>query len=133
MFGAYRGGSITINQLRSVYERAVQNVRNGKYLSIGPTFEAACQGSAPVELRLESVDTPRPLRGDIVVFGDASRHACIATGKVVPRTTGNVAQVEHEVISLWIGNRGRVERTTIEALAKGALGRPILFWSAKWG
>jgi hypothetical protein len=130
MFGAYRGGVITVDQLRAIYQRAVQNVRDGTYRSVGQTFEVACRAGAPVEFRLGSPDTPLPLRGDIVVFNNAPVHACIATGNVVQNSITGAD--EHEVISLWTPNGGHVERTTIETLARRTIERPILFWSARW-
>jgi hypothetical protein len=130
MYGAYRAGVINEARLRAIYVRAVENVRNGTYASVGQTFEEATRASSPVTYREGAPDTPRPIRGDIVVFRSAPVHACIATGNVVRNSTTGAQ--ECEVISLWTPNGRRVERTTIEALARSTPDRPILFWSARW-
>lgn len=130
MYGAYQAGMISEGQLRAVYQRAVENVRDGTYRSVGETFEEVTRASSPVTYQIGNADSPLPLRGDIVVLQSAPVHACIATGNTVTNpTTG--AQ-ECQVVSLWTPNGRRVEQTTIEALDRLAGARPILFWSARW-
>ncbi|MBP8809889.1 MAG: DUF4157 domain-containing protein [Kofleriaceae bacterium] len=130
MFGAFQAGVVSEQRLRQIYQLAVQRVRDGTHFSVGLTFEDQCRGSNPVTYRLGDPNSPRPLRGDIVVFENAPNHACIATGNtVVDQLTGDT---HAEVISLWTPNNRHVERTTIEALAQVSDGRPILFWSARW-
>lgn len=130
MFGAFQAGVVSEQHLRQIYQLAVQRVRDGTHFSVGLTFEDQCRGSNPVTYRLGDPNSPRPLRGDIVVFENAPNHACIATGTtVVDQLTGDT---HAEVISLWTPNNRHVERTTIEALAQVSNGRPILFWSARW-
>jgi hypothetical protein len=137
-FGAYQAGVISEDQLRAIYKKGVENVRNRVFRSFGPTFELATQGSTPETFVTKedqhplaggAVDSPIPLRGDIVVFQSALEHACIATGRVVKNKDGDN---EHEVASLWMPNGGKAERTTIETLAGAATKRPIMFWSARW-
>ena len=130
MFGAFRAGVVTEQRLRAIYTLARQNVQNGVFQSVGQTFETECRGSQPVTYQLGSATTPRPLRGDIVVYENAPNHACIATGTTIVNQISG--QTESEVISLWTPNNRHVERTTIEALAQVSTGRPILFWSARW-
>jgi hypothetical protein len=136
-FGAYQAGVISEGQLRAIYKRGVENIRNGVFKSFGPTFEQATRGSAPETFVVREeqhplagdVDNPIPLRGDIVVFQSALEHACIATGKLVKNADGDN---EHQVASLWQPNKGEAERTTIETLARYPTKRPIMFWSARW-
>jgi hypothetical protein len=130
MFGAYQAGVVSEARLRQIYQLAVKNVKDGKYFSVGLTFEEVTKASAPVTFRLGDAASPLPLRGDIVVFENAPNHACISTGNVTHNATTGVE--EHEVISLWTPSGRKVERTTIEALATVSTGRPILFWSTKW-
>lgn len=130
MYGAFRAGVMSEAQMRAVYARAIASVRSGACTRVGQTFEEATRASAPVRYQEGRADSPRPLRGDIVVFQSATVHACIATGNVV-RNSATGAE-ECEVISLWTLNGRRVERTTIEALARSATDRPIRFWSSRW-
>ncbi|MEZ4403095.1 MAG: DUF4157 domain-containing protein [Kofleriaceae bacterium] len=130
MFGAYRAGVVSETRLRAIYQLAVENVRNRVFGSVGLTFEQECRSGSPITYRLGDATSPRPLRGDIVVFENAPNHACIATGNMV--TDAISGQQHAEVISLWTPSNRHVERTTIEALARVSTGRPILFWSARW-
>jgi hypothetical protein len=130
LYGAFRAGVTSEAQLRAGYARAVAGVRSGACTRVGQTFEEATRASAPVRYHEGRADSPRPLRGDIVVFQSATVHACIATGSVVRNSATGVE--ECEVISLWTLNGRRVERTTIEALARSATDRPIRFWSSRW-
>lgn len=129
MFGAFQAGVVTEARLRTIYELAAKNVRDGKYFSVGLTFEEVTKASDPVTFKLGDATTPKPLRGDIVVFKDAPTHACIATGVV---TKNGLGEDQHEVISLWVPSGKKVERTSIEALSLVSTARPILFWSTKW-
>ena len=67
-------------------------------------------------------DSPRPLRGDIVIFNTLAEHVAVATGDRV----GSKA----EVMSLWTQNSRHVYTTTIEDLMSP--GARIRFFSPKW-
>ncbi len=130
MFGAYQAGAISLQKLKAVYAKAVENVKNNVYPSVGNTFEETTKASSTLTFDLGNANSPVPLRGDIVVFKSAPVHACISTGKVVKNAATGAD--EHEVMSLWTPNGKKVERTTIEKLALLTTDRPILFWTAKW-
>jgi hypothetical protein len=130
MYGAFKAGIVTEAELKATYALAVQNVKDGKYFSVGLTFEEVTKASAPITYNIGDKDSPRPLRGDIVVLENAPTHACIATGKMIKNPV--TGKDEAQVISLWTPNGKKVESTTIEKLDQQANARPILFWSAKW-
>ncbi|MCB9230786.1 MAG: hypothetical protein H6581_03950 [Bacteroidia bacterium] len=143
MYGAYRAGYVTVSRLRQIYLTAnssfvtrynhiVDQVRNHgadpnsfTFPSFGDTFESEIRASSEYIFDPSNSNSPSPLPGDIVIFNRAAGHAAISTGTV--NSNG-----QHEIMSLWTQNRGRIVRTTIEALLADGAGTPVKFWSARW-
>jgi hypothetical protein len=126
MFSAFRAGITTEARMRDIYTKgqAADKARSG--LAFPETIEAELRGSKEYVFDPRNAATPRPLRGDIVIFGTAAGHVAMATGKL---SGGEV-----EIISHWgpPHNNPKVETTTVEELQrKGATGT-IKFWSPSW-
>jgi hypothetical protein len=132
LFGAYRGGFLTFARIQSIYQLAVDNVRNGVTTLVGDTVETELRRGSENILNLNSSSSPEPLPGDMVIFNRAATHAAISLG------TKNAAG-QHQVLSLWNEPNAisHVQRTTIEELvtaatAGGSSPTPVRFWSANW-
>ncbi len=129
MFSAYQQGFVSKAALTTLYTDFNTNMTNsgGDVPGTFATMERAIQGSTPQPYVSGDPDSARPLTGDIVIFGGGMyQHVAIATGNMV--TQGRNQHVE--IMSLWTQNRGRVVRTTIEALNPG--GNAIRFFSPAW-
>jgi len=126
MFSAFRAGVTTEAKMRDIYTKGQAEDAKRGGLAFPETIEAELRGSKEYVYDPKKADTPRPLRGDIVIFGTAAGHVAMATGKM---SGGEV-----EIISHWEPPHGdtKVEKTTIEELQrKGAKGT-IKFWSPIW-
>jgi hypothetical protein len=127
MFSAFRARITSEARMRDIYTKgqAADKARGG--LAFPETIEAELQGSNKEYVFDPRVaGTPRPLRGDIVIFGSAAGHVALATGKL---SGGEV-----EIISHWgpPHNNPRVETTTVEELQRRGAQGTIKFWSPSW-
>ena len=126
MFSAFRAGITSEARMRDIYTKgqAADKVRGG--YAFPDTIEAELRGSQEYVFDPRSSATPRPLRGDIVIFGTAAGHVALATGKL---SGGEV-----EIISHWgpPHHNPRVETTTVEELQRRGAAGTIKFWTASW-
>jgi len=125
MFSAFRAGQITEDRMREIYTKgqAADKARGG--YAFPETIEAELRSGAEYVYDPAKAGSPRPLRGDIVIFKTAAGHVALATGK----TVGG----EVEIISHWgpPHHNLKIETTTIEELLKSTTG-PVKFWSPRW-
>jgi hypothetical protein len=125
MFSAYRAGHLAEARMRDIYTKgqAEDKARGG--LAFPEVVEAELRASKEHIYDPAKAGSPRPLRGDIVIFDTAAGHVALATG----RTVGG----QIEIISHWgpPHNNPRVETTTIEDLLMSTSG-PVRFWSPRW-
>lgn len=127
MFSAFRAGITSEARMRDIYTKgqAADKARGG--LAFPDTIEAELRGSNKEYVFDPRIaGTPRPLRGDIVIFGSAAGHVALATGKL---SGGEV-----EIISHWgpPHHNPRVETTTVEELQRRGAQGTIKFWSPSW-
>ena len=128
LLGAFQGGFITFARIQQIYQRAVDNVRNGTASLVGDTVESELRARARENVfDATSPSTPEPLPGDIVIFKTAATHTVISLGT-------KTAAGEHEVLSLWNrpNNNFQTQKTTIEALRAAGSPGPVKFWSPTW-
>ena len=127
MFSSHTAGFISESRMKAIYKLGVANVKGGKAMSVGDTVESELRASNEYVFDYKNPNSPKPLRGDMIIFNRAAVHAAISTGKV------NAAG-EHEIISLWNydGKRPANEKTTIETLVKKGASTPVRFWSINW-
>lgn len=120
MFSAYLAGYTTKPRLTALYTTFAAGVSAD--VTAGVTaFETAVRRGPEQVYDPADPDTPRPVAGDLVVFGTVATHAAVATG--------NYPGGKVEVMSLWTQNARHVYRTTVEDL--GASG-PFRFFSPHW-
>lgn len=126
MFSAYRAGQLTEARMREIYTKgqAADKARGG--LAFPETVEAELRAGTEYVYDPAKAGSPRPLRGDVVIFQNAAGHVSLATGRLVG---GQV-----EIVSHWgpPHNNPKIETTTIEDLLKSGAGKPVKFWSPRW-
>ena len=127
LFSAYRAGVLSEAAMRGFYTRAkAQMTKSGDVMDFPRTLEQEMRGSAEQTYDPADKSTPRPLRGDLVIFKEAASHVALATGNLVG---GQV-----EVISHWPPPDGKhtVKTTTIEALLPATKVKVAKFWGPSW-
>ena len=99
---------------------------SGDVMEFPRTLERLMRSSNEQIYDPKDPQSPRPLRGDMVIFKEAATHVALATGT---RTGAGV-----EVISHWPPPDGdhHVKRTTIEALLTPLRLPTAKFWSPVW-
>ena len=127
LFSAYRDGAVSEKQMRDIYTAAKDAMtKSGDVMEFPRTIERLLRSSAEQIYDPKDPNSPRPLRGDIVIFKEAAGHVALATGQ---RTGAGV-----EVVSHWPPPDGsyHVKRTTIEALMATLKLPTAKFWSPMW-
>ncbi len=126
MFSAFRAGVTTEARLRDIYTKGQAEDKKRSGLAFPETVEAELRSGKENVFDPKDPATPRPLRGDIVIFGTAAGHVAMATGKIVGG--------EVEIISHWAPphSNPKVEKTTVEELQRKGAGGTIKFWSPSW-
>ncbi len=127
LFSAFRAGCMTEAQLRGLYTRARDAMAaSGDPMTFPRTLEASLRSTSEQIYDPTDSNSPRPLRGDLVIFQEAAGHVALATGR---RVGGRI-----EIISHWPPPDGdhHVKTTTIEALLPAVGVRVAKFWSPVW-
>lgn len=126
MFSAYRAGQLSEGRMREIYTKgqAADKARGG--LAFPETVEAELRSGSEYVYDPAKAGSPRPLRGDVVIFGTAAGHVALATGRLVGG--------EVEIISHWgpPHHNLKIETTTVEDLRRSGAGKPVKFWSPRW-
>jgi hypothetical protein len=127
LFSAFREGYLSEAQMRTMYTTAKKQMKDsGDVMEFPRTLERLMRSSNEQIYDPKSPTSPRPLRGDMVIFKEAASHVALATGT---RTGAGV-----EVVSHWPPPDGdhHVKRTTIEALLTPLKLPTAKFWSPVW-
>lgn len=127
LFSAFRTGSVSEAALRDLYTKAkTAMTTSGDPMQFPRTLEQLLRTSTQQTYDPAAKDSPRPLRGDLVIFKEAAGHVALATGRV---PGGRV-----EVISHWPPPDGKheVKTTTIEDLLPHVGAKVAKFWSPMW-
>lgn len=127
LFSAYRAGVLTEAAMKGFYTRAkAQMTKTKDVMDFPRTLEKELRGSAEQTYDPADKSSPRPLRGDLVIFKEAAAHVALATGKMVG---GQV-----EIVSHWPPPDGKhtVKTTTIEALLPEVGVKVAKFWGPSW-
>jgi len=120
MFSAYLQGYTTKPRLAAIYTTFAAGMAAD--LAAGVTaFETAIRRGPEQVYAPADPDTPRPVAGDLVIFGTVATHAAVATG--------NYPGGKVEVMSLWTQNARHTFRTTVEDLRASG---PFRFFSPHW-
>jgi len=127
LFSAYRVGALSEAALKGFYTRAkAQMAKTKDVMDFPRTLEKELRGSVVQTYDPADKDSPRPLRGDLVIFKEAASHVALATGRMVG---GQV-----EIVSHWPPPDGlhTVKTTTIEALLPATGVKVAKFWGPSW-
>jgi Domain of unknown function (DUF4157) len=121
MFSAYRAGFTTKPRMEALYRRFAADMAASGIAAGVAVFEAAVRRGPEQVYDPANPDSPRPVAGDLVIFGTVANHAAVATG--------NYPGGKVEVMSLWTQNARHVFRTTVEDLGTSG---PFRFFSPHW-
>ena len=113
--------------MRGIYTRARAAMSGpGGAMAFPRTLERELRSSQEYIYDPADPNTPRPLRGDLVIFKEAAAHVALATGRQVG---GGI-----EIVSHWPPPNGdhHVKLTTIEALLPKVGVQVAKFWSPIW-
>lgn len=127
LFSAFRAGYLDEARMRTMYTQARDAMTaSGDDMDFPRTLERLMRSTSEQVYDPANRTTPRPLRGDMVIFQEAASHVALATGRMVG---GRV-----EVVSHWPPPDGdhAVKRTTIEALLPAVGVSVAKFWSPVW-
>jgi hypothetical protein len=128
LFSAYREGVVSETRLRDIYTGARDAMTlSGDAMQFPRTLERRLRSSDEYVYDPANPDSPRPLRGDLIIFQEAANHVALATGR---RVNGRI-----EVVSHWPPPDGshNIKITTIEALLGSMQGVSVAkFWSPIW-
>ena len=127
LFSAYRAGHLGEATMRGIYTRAKAAMGgSGGAMAFPRTLERELRSSNEYIYNPADTNTPRPLRGDLVIFKEAAAHVALATGRQI---SGGI-----EIVSHWPPPDGdhHVKLTTIEALLPRVGVTVAKFWSPIW-
>jgi hypothetical protein len=127
LFSAFRAGHLSEATMRGIYTRSRAAMRGpGGAMAFPQTLERELRSGQEYIYDPANRNTPRPLRGDLVIFREAAAHVALATGRQVG---GRI-----EIVSHWPPPDGdhRVKLTTIEALLPQVGVQVAKFWSPIW-
>jgi len=120
MFSAYKLGYINWQHMHDAY---ADDVGGGQRLN--DYFRQQIRVGTERQFQPTVIGSPRPLRGDIVVFDNAEDHTAMATG------TDDAGSPE--VFSLWDRpNHNYLQRVTVRALLAAGADEPVRFFSPRW-
>lgn len=123
MYSAYKAGFATLAGLKKLYSDFNTGLNTDVTKGIADFENALRSGKEQVYDPSKPADSPKPLRGDIVIFNNLGAHVAVATG--------NYTSAGVEIMSLWTQNSKKVYKTTVEELLKSTSG-PVRFYSPKW-
>lgn len=125
MFSAYKMGYINWQHMHDAYLRDVgrQGLPNQEEQTA--YFHTHIQTGAERTFDPNNPLSPKPLRGDIVLFETAEAHTAMAAGSDIAGSP--------EVFSLWDRpNHNYLQRLTVGALLAAGADEPVLFFSPRW-
>lgn len=122
MFSAFKAGFASKSGLTTVYKAFASDLAKDVGMAVTNFENALRQGKEQV-FDPKDADSPKPLKGDIVIFNTLAEHVAIATG--------GTASGSPEIMSLWTQNSKKVYKTSVDELLKETKG-PVRFYSPKW-
>lgn len=124
MYSAYKSNVLSKAEITTMYKGFLKDHKDGKNLAkILSNFDSLKKGNEYTYDK-DDADSPKPLKGDLIVFKNFAKHVAIATGKTVG---GKV-----EIMSLWTQNNKKTFKTTIEDLLAGGAASPVKFFTPNW-
>jgi hypothetical protein len=138
LFSAFRSGHLDETRMRAIYTQSRAAMTTGGPMAFPRTLERLLRSSSEYTYNPHDPSSPRPLRGDLVIFQEAANHVALATGRQIngPATGGSGPPPKVvEIVSHWPPPDGsyHVKTTTIEALLGQMQGVSVAkFWSPIW-
>ncbi len=124
LYSAFKGGVLAKSRIAAIYQGFNADfAATGNVDTAVQNFDVLRSGSEYIYDK-DDPDSPKPIKGDLVIFKDFPTHVTIATGNIVG---GKV-----EIMSLWTQNNKATFKTTIEDLLAGGAKSPVKFFTPNW-
>lgn len=123
LYSAYKAKAIQKPRIVTLYKKFGTDLSQGAAAAF-KNFDVLKKGSEYVYDK-NNPDTPKPIKGDMVIFKDFMNHVTIATGNTT-------AKGEVEIMSLWTQNNKKTYKTTVEKLLAGGAASPVKFFTPNW-
>lgn len=125
LYSAFKGGVLAKSRITSLYTKFNSDLKGPKDVEKAfKNFDVLKKGSEYVYDK-DNPDSPKPIKGDMVIFKDFPTHVTIATGDTT-------AKGEVEIMSLWTQNGKKTYKTTVEELLVGGAASPVKFFTPNW-
>lgn len=122
LYSAYKEGILTKERITTLYRNFGSDLSTSVQKAFS-NFDVLRKGEEYTYDK-DDPDSPKPIKGDMVIFKDFMNHVTIATGNTVG---GKI-----EIMSLWTQNNKKTYKTTIEDLLAGGAASPVKFFTPNW-
>lgn len=124
LYSAFKGGVLNKARILTLYKKFTDDFKaTGSVVTAAKSFDMLKKGSEYTYDK-DNSDSPKPIKGDLVIFKDFPTHVTIATG--------NITIEGIEIMSLWTQNSKNTYKTTIEELITRGAASPVKFFTPNW-
>jgi len=124
LYSAFKGGVLEKSRITALYNKFNSDLTATKDVGTAfKNFDVLQKGSEYIYDK-DNPDSPKPIKGDLVIFKDFPTHVTIATGNIVG---GKI-----EIMSLWTQNSKTTYKTTVEDLLADGAASPVKFFTPNW-
>lgn len=124
LYSAFKGGVLAKSRIVTLYTKFNSDLTATNDVGTAfKNFDVLKKGSEYTYDK-DNPDSPKPIKGDLVIFKDFPTHVTIATGNTVG---GKI-----EIMSLWTQNSKATYKTTVEDLLAGGAASPVKFFTPNW-
>ena len=123
LYSAFKAKVIQKARIETLYKKFGTDLSKGAAAAF-KNFDVLKKGREYVYDKNDP-DTPKPIKGDMVIFKDFMNHVTIATGNTT-------AKGEIEIMSLWTQNNKKTYKTTIQGLLDVNAKGPVKFFTPNW-
>lgn len=124
LYSAFKGGVLPKSRITALYAKFNSDLTATKDVGTAfKNFDILKKGSEYIYDK-DNPDSPKPIKGDLVIFKDFPTHVTIATGNIVG---GKI-----EIMSLWTQNNKATFKTTVEDLLTRGAAAPVKFFTPNW-
>lgn len=125
LYSAFKGGVLNKARILTLYKKFTTDFKaTGSVVTAAKSFDMLKKGSE-YTYNKKDPDTPKPIKGDFVIFKDFPTHVTIATGNITGKG-------EVEIMSLWTQNNKKTYKTTIQGLLDVNAKGPVKFFTPNW-
>lgn len=123
LYSAFKAGVLQKSRIVTLYKKFGTDLSKGVTAAFN-NFDILKKGKEYTYDK-DNPDSPKPIKGDMVIFKDFKNHVTIATGNTT-------SDGEIEIMSLWTQNNKKTYKTTVEELLKKGGKGPVKFFTPNW-